>query len=70
HALDAKTGRPIEDWGAPVPVEGFPQTGIVDMLPDLVGDWEPWLSSGYTYDPESGIPRNLGNVSTSSPPIV
>ena len=70
HALDAKTGRPLEDWGAPVPVEGFPQTGIVDMLPDLVSDWEPWLSSGYTYDPERGIPRDLGNVSTSSPPIV
>jgi len=70
HALDAKTGRPLEGWGQPVPVEGFSQTGIVDMLPDLVSDWEPWLESGYEYDAEQGIPRDLGNLSTSSPPIV
>jgi len=70
HALDAQTGRPLEDWGNPVPIEGFSQTGVVDMLPDLVSDWEPWLTSGYTYDPYNGIPRELGNLSTSSPPIV
>ena len=70
HALDAKTGLPLENWGKPVPVEGFSQTGIVDMLPDLVSDWEPWLESGFEYDPERGIPRELGNLSTSSPPIV
>ena len=70
HALDAKTGRPLENWGTPVQLEGFSTTGIVDMLPDLVSDWEPWLSSGYTYDPDQGIPRDLGNLSTSSPPIV
>ena len=70
HALDAKTGRPLENWGDPVPVEGFSQTGVVDMLPDLVGDWEPWLNSDYEYDPEQGIPNELGNLSTSSPPIV
>jgi len=70
HALDAKTGRPLENWGDPVPVEGFSQTGVVDMLPDLVGDWDPWLNSDYEYDPEQGIPNDLGNLSTSSPPIV
>jgi len=70
HALDAKTGRPLEGWGKPVPLEGFARSGVVDMLPDLVGDWEPWLKSGYTYDPDHGIPRDLGNLSTSSPPIV
>ena len=70
HALDAKSGRPLEGWGSPVPVEGFSQTGVVDMLPDLVSDWEPWLTAGYQYDPEGGIPRHLGNLSTSSPPIV
>ena len=42
----------------------------MDMLPDLVKDWEPWLTSGYKYDPDHGIPRDLGNLSTSSPPIV
>jgi glucose dehydrogenase len=70
HALDAKTGRPLESWGKPVPLENFSRTGVIDMLPDLVADWEPWLESGYEYDPDRGIPRDLGNLSTSSPPIV
>ncbi len=25
HALDAKTGKPIEGWGEPVPVRGLPE---------------------------------------------
>jgi quinoprotein glucose dehydrogenase len=70
HALDAKTGRPLENWGAPVPVDGFPQTGVVDLLPDLVRDWDPWIESGFTYDAEYGIPEELGSISSSSPPIV
>jgi quinoprotein glucose dehydrogenase len=70
HALDARTGRHLPDWGEPVPLPDFPESGVVDMLPDLVRDWEPWLRSGYTYDPDHGIPRDLGNLSTSSPPIV
>ncbi|MDO8794597.1 MAG: PQQ-binding-like beta-propeller repeat protein [Vicinamibacterales bacterium] len=70
HALDAKTGKHIENWGARVPLPGFPASGVVDMLPDLVRDWQPWLTSGLKYDPDKGIPRELGNLSTSSPPIV
>ena len=70
HALDAKTGKHIENWGTRVPLPGFPASGVVDMLPDLVRDWQPWLTSGLTYDPDKGIPRELGNLSTSSPPIV
>ena len=70
HALDAKTGRHLEDWGTRVPLPGFPASGVVDMLPDLVRDWQPWLTSGLKYDPDKGIPRELGNLSTSSPPIV
>ena len=70
HALDAKTGRPLENWGKTVPVPGFPKSGVVDLLPDLVSDWDPWKDSGYTYDPEHGIPRDLGSISSSSPPIV
>ena len=31
-ALDAKTGVPLDDWGAPVGVDGFPESGVVDML--------------------------------------
>ena len=43
HALDAKTGQPLENWGGAVPVAGFPKTGSVDLLKDLIADWEPWL---------------------------
>jgi glucose dehydrogenase len=70
HALDAKTGQHLENWGTRVPIAGFPASGVVDMLPDLVKDWQPWLASEYKYDANHGIPRDLGNLSTSSPPIV
>ena len=32
HALDAKTGEHIQDFGQRVPIEGFPSTGVVDLL--------------------------------------
>jgi quinoprotein glucose dehydrogenase len=70
HAFDAKTGEHLENWGTSVPIRGFPRSGVIDMLLDLVSDWEPWTTSGLKYDPEKGIPRELGNLSTSSPPIV
>jgi glucose dehydrogenase len=70
HALDARTGAHLENWGSAVAIEGFPKSGVVDMLPDLVRDWEPWQRSGYKYDADHGIPRDLGNLSTSSPPII
>jgi quinoprotein glucose dehydrogenase len=70
HALDAKTGEHLGKWGTAVPIRGFPRSGVIDMLPDLVRDWTPWTESGLKYDPEKGIPRELGNLSTSSPPIV
>ena len=70
HALDARTGRPLENWGNPVPLPGFPQTGVVDMLPDLIADWGPWQSWDGAYDPDFGIPRELGYITSSSPPIV
>jgi quinoprotein glucose dehydrogenase len=72
-ALDAETGRPVEGFGAPVGIEGFSETGVVDMLPPLLADWGPWLDytqGGGTYDPDYGIPRELGYITTSSPPIV
>jgi quinoprotein glucose dehydrogenase len=31
-ALDAETGQPLEGWGKRVPIDGFPETGVVDML--------------------------------------
>jgi len=73
HALDAKTGQHLPNWGAPVPLPGFPQSGVVDMIPDLVRDWGPWQKwsgAGNKYDPDMGIPRELGYITTSSPPIV
>jgi glucose dehydrogenase len=57
-ALDAETGQPLENWGSPVPIEGFPRTGVVDLLADL----------GVPYDPESG--PLVGTITNSSPPIV
>ena len=70
HALDAKTGRPIEGWGGAVPVAGFPKTGSVDLLKDLIADWVPWRQTEAKYDPAKGLPLELGYITTSSPPIV
>ncbi len=70
HALDAKTGVPLEEWGARVDLPGFPSTGVIDLLPDLIGDWGPWQSWDGPYDADFGIPRELGHITSSSPPIV
>ena len=59
-ALDAETGRPLEGFGKPVPIDGFPDTGVVDLLADL----------GHEYDPYDGIPLEKGYITSSSPPIV
>lgn len=59
-ALDAKTGIPLEDFGKPVPIDGFPQTGVVDLLADL----------GHPYDPYEGIPVETGYITSSAPPLV
>lgn len=70
HALDAKTGRHIENFGSSVPLPGFPETGVVDLIPDLIADWGPWLEWDQPYDPDNGVPRELGYITSSSPPIV
>jgi len=59
-ALDAETGKPLEGFGKPVPIKGFPKTGVVDLLKDL----------GHEYDPDKGIPLEKGYITSSSPPIV
>ena len=72
-ALDAKTGLPLENWGSAVPLEGFGDSGVVDLIPHLVEDWGPWqdyVIAGGSYDPNYGIPRELGMVTASAPPIV
>src|SRR5262245_32974790 len=70
HALDAKTGRPLANWGGSVPIEGFPKTGSVDLLKDLIADWDPWLNAKEKYNPNRGLPLELGYITSSSPPIV
>ena len=60
HALDAETGLPLEGFGAPVPLDGFDETGTVDLLEAL----------GHPYDPDYGIPDSIGYITNTSPPIV
>ena len=69
-ALDAETGRPLDDWGSPIPIEGFPATGGLDLIPPLVSDWGRWIDRAASYEPGYGIPRELGMVTASAPPIV
>jgi glucose dehydrogenase len=69
-ALDADTGQPLEDWGTPIPIPGFSQTGGVDLVKDLIADWGPWLNANQQYDANQGIPLELGYITSSSPPIV
>ena len=69
-ALDAETGRPLENWGSPIPLEDFPQSGGLDLIPPLVEDWGRWQDRAASYDPGYGIPRELGMVTSSAPPIV
>ena len=59
-ALDAETGAPLQGFGKPVPIDGFPESGVVDLLADL----------GHPYDPYEGIPLETGYITGSSPPIV
>ena len=70
HAIDAKTGEHVENWGKPVPLEGFPETGVVDLLADLLPGWGPYENYGRPYDVDFGIPVELGYITSSSPPIV
>ncbi len=59
-ALDAETGAPLDGFGGQVPLDGFPESGVVDLLADL----------GHPYDPYDGIPLETGYITASSPPIV
>ena len=70
HALDVVTGEPLANWGEAVPIAGFPPSGSQDMLADIIDGWGPWESWDGPYDPDAGIPLELGYITTSSPPIV
>lgn len=63
-ALDAETGTPLEGFGGPVGVPGFPDTGVVDLQRVLAE------ANGYDFDPYYGIPLEQGYITSSSPPIV
>lgn len=63
-ALDAKTGAPLEGFGHPIGVEGFPETGVVDLQKIFAEE------NGYEFDPYYGIPLETGYITSSSPPIV
>lgn len=63
-ALDAKTGAPLEGFGHPIGVEGFPETGVVDLQKIFADE------NGYEFDPYYGIPLETGYITSSSPPIV
>ena len=70
HALDAETGQPLENWGKPVDVAGFPKSGTVDLVWDLIQGWGPWEAWKEPYDAYQGIPLEIGYITSSSPPIV
>ena len=70
HALDAETGVPLENWGRPVTLPGFRESGTVDLVEDLIADWGPWMSMDRPYDANQGIPQEIGYITSSSPPIV
>ena len=70
HALDAEAGKPLENWGTGVPLKDFPSSGSVDLVADLIRGWDPWESRQEPYDPNVGIPLEIGYITNSSPPIV
>jgi glucose dehydrogenase len=70
HALDLKTGKPIEGWGSAVPIDGFPKSGSIDLLKDVISDWGVWVDAKQPYDAAKGLPLEMGYITNSSPPIV
>ena len=70
HAIDANTGLPLENWGRKVDLPGFPESGVVDMVEDLIDGWGPWEDLNQEYDPNIGMPLTIGYITASSPPIV
>src|SRR5688572_10732700 len=69
-ALDADTGKPLPNWGRRVGLPSFPQTGVIDLVEDLIRDWDPWIKKKQKYNPNEGVPLDLGYITASSPPIV
>jgi glucose dehydrogenase len=70
YALDAATGRPLDNWGRGVDLPGFAKSGVVDVLEDQARGWGPWEDLEQPWDPYQGIPLEIGYATASSPPIV
>ena len=71
HALDIKTGQPLEGWGGAVPVTRLPEDRLDRHAegPDRgLGAVDVRRSRPTT--PAKGLPLELGYITTSSPPIV
>jgi len=63
HAIDAHTGQHIENFGSPVDIPGFPDTGVVDLLGPQ--------GLGYEYENAAdGISLEQGYITSSSPALV
>ena len=45
-------------------------TGVVDLVENLIQDWEPWTKLKKPYNANEGVPLELGYITSSSPPIV
>ena len=65
---DAKRS-PLEGWGREVRLPAFPRTGVVDLVEDLSAIGSHGTKLDRDYDPNEGVPLELGYI-TSSPPIV
>ena len=63
-ALDAETGLPLAGFGSEVAIDGFPKTGVVDLLTGLLSDID------IEHDPYEGMSLEKGYITSSSPPIV
>ncbi|MEX2570992.1 MAG: PQQ-binding-like beta-propeller repeat protein [Gemmatimonadota bacterium] len=70
HALDADTGEPLENWGTGILIEGFPASGSIDVVADILDGWPRWENMNQELDPDRGPPLELGFITSSSPPIV
>jgi glucose dehydrogenase len=70
HALDADTGQPLENWGTGIQIDGFPASGSVDVVADILEGWPRWEDRNESLDPYMGPPLELGFITSSSPPIV
>src|SRR5690606_2069300 len=64
------TGEPLENWGGRIDVEGFPESGSVDVVADILDGLPRWEALGIELDPYHGPPLDFGFITSSSPPLI